>query len=213
MAVLGRPYDGAVLTSRPAILTLFSLALVACGGSDSTQADTKAATETQDPRAGYFHEAESTKLNPPLKQHYAAWKRYFEGTEACNKEASRLYAAGATPRKSVQCHIRREKAMIDAAAPLSAVVSDLDGDYRPACKTQVKRFAAALVKVNAARQRIRADWNAYAKAGTAPPKLQQHNRAADLLIQRFLDKDAARLSTACYTEADRTENNAGTNDG
>ncbi len=196
---------GAVLTSRPVILTLCSLALAGCGGSGSTQADTETAGETQDPRAGYFHASESTTMNPPLKQYDTAWKTYQQGNDACNKEASRLYAAGATPRKAVQCHLRRNKALIVANANLRGAVSELNGDYRTACDAQIKRFSAAVGKVDKALQQIRKDWNAYAKSGTAPARLTRDFRAADLRYQGVLSQGVAKLSAACYTEADRTE--------
>ena len=191
-----------MLTSRLFALTLSCLALAACGGNGSKQGDSKKADEA-DPRAGYFHETESMKLNPPLKQYGSAWAKYAKNPDACNKEANRLFAAGASPRRAVRCHIQETQALIDAGTALRAAVSELDGDYRTVCETQVRRFGAALDKVNAARQRTRSDWNAYARTGKVPAKIQQHSTAADTLAQIFLDKDVRGLRTACYTAADR----------
>jgi hypothetical protein len=187
------------MKSRLLLISLACLALVACGGNDSTQE----ADEASDPRAGYFHETESSNLNPPLAQYQAAWTKYTQHPDACNKEAARLFAAGASPRKAVQCHVRENQALIDATTTFRAAVSELDGDYRAACVTQIKRFAAALDKVNMARQRVLSDWNAYASSGVVPAKIQQRSAAADVLTQRIVEKDLPGLKSACYTEADR----------
>jgi hypothetical protein len=205
-ARVARPYDGndgLVLNSRLFLLAFSCLVLAACGGNDSKQDGSAEADEARDPRVGYFRETESRKLNPPLKQYSTAWTKYTQDPDACNKEASRLSAAGASPRKAVQCHLRENQALIDATTSLRAAVSQLDGSYRPACESQIKRFAAALGKVNAARQRVRSDWNAYASSGVVPSRIQQHSTAADQLSQGFLDKDLPGLSNACYTKADR----------
>ena len=201
-----------MLTLRPVLLTLTCLALTACGGSGSAEDDPGTTSQATDPRAGYFHETESMNLNPPLKQYDTAQKKHSQGNDACNKEASRLYAAGATPRKSVQCHFRRNKALIDANAKLRAAVSQLDGDYRAVCDTQIKRLSAALGKVNAALLQVRKDWNVYSNSGSAPSKLTRDNRAADIAFQQILDQDVSKLSTACYTAADRAEAEASAND-
>ena len=187
------------LTSRLFLISLACLTLVACGGNDSTPE----AEETSDPRAGYFHETESMNLNPPLAEYRAAWTEYTQDPDACNKEAARLFAAGASPRKAVQCHVRENQALIDATTAFRAAVSELDGDYRAACVTQIKRFAAALDKVNMARQSFLSDWKAYASSGVVPAKIQQRSTAADVLTQRILEKDLPGLESACYTEADR----------
>jgi hypothetical protein len=187
------------VNSRLLLISLVCLALAACGGNDSTQET----DEASDPRAGYFHETESSNLNPPLAQYKAAWIKYTQDPDACNKEAARLFAAGASPRKAVQCHFRENQALIDATTTFRAAVSKLDGDYRAGCVTQIKRFAAALDKVNMARQRVLSDWKAYASSGVVPAKIQQRSAEADVLTQRIVDKDLPELKNACYTGADR----------
>jgi hypothetical protein len=189
-----------LLLLRLSLIALTCLALVACGGNDSTR---EGDDDADDPRAGYFHEAESMKLNPPLARYSAAWTKYTQDPDACNEKAARLFAAGASPRKAVQCHVRENQALIDAATNLRATVSELSGDYNAACVTQVERFAAALDEVNMARQRVLKSWNAYASSGVVRPTLQQQTTAADKLSLRFLDKDVSGLRTACYTESDR----------
>jgi hypothetical protein len=188
-------------------LLLTCLALAACGGGDSKQDDASTVGEARDPRAGYFHATETRKLSPPLDRFNAAWAKYAEDYDACNNEVQRLHAAGASPRKQVQCHIRGLQRAIDPLTTVRAAVGELDGDYRMACDTQIKRFGAALDKVKAAWQRLRSDWNAYASSGVAPSetKMQQHTTAVTDRSQRFWDKDRVALSDACYTKADRTQ--------
>ena len=187
------------MSLRLLLLGLTCLALAGCGGSDSSQ-ETDEAT---DARAGYFHEAESKNLNPPLAQYSAAWMEYTKDPDACNKKAARLFAAGASPRKAVQCHVRENQALIDGATSIRAAVSKLDGDYRATCATEVERFAGAVDEVNMARKRVLKSWNVYASKGVVQPKLQQYTTTADKLSLRFLDKDVSGLRNACYTEADR----------
>ena len=187
------------MSSRLFVIGLACLALVACGGNASTQK----ADKESDPRAGYFHQTESRTLNPPLGRYNAAWAKYTKDGDACNKEAARLFAAGASPRKSVRCHLRENQALIDATAALRAAVGELDGDYRAPCATQMERFAAALDNVNAARQRLLSDWKAYGRSGAVPAKIQQHSTAADVLSGRIVGKDLRGFRNACYTEADR----------
>ena len=123
---------------------LSSLALAACGGGDSGTSDTDQKTDESDPRAGYFQAAESAKLNPQLAKFNAAWTKYVKSGNACNKEAERLFAAGSSPRASVNCHFQETKAIINGTTAVRSAVTGLAGDYREACDEQIKDFALAL---------------------------------------------------------------------
>ena len=182
-------------------VALSCLALAACGGSDSAPGT----AETGDPREGYFHETESQALNPPLGDYTTAWTAHTTNAEACSKRAQRLFAQGASPRKSVQCHLRRNQALLDATAGVQAALGELDGTYRTECDEQITAFASALDELQAARKQVLDHWNTYATSGEVPAKIQQDNTAADDLSQSFLDDEIQSLSDACYTEADRAE--------
>ena len=89
------PYAPAMTNSlRLLCLMLSSLAITACGGSDSGTSEIDQNTEESDARAGYFHEAESAKLNPQLAKFNAAWTKYVQTGNLCNKEAQRLFVWG-----------------------------------------------------------------------------------------------------------------------
>jgi hypothetical protein len=183
-------------------LMLSSLALAACGGSDSGTSDTDQKTEESDPRAGYFHEAESAKLNPQLAKFNAAWTKYVQSGNACNNEAERLYAAGSSQRASVQCHLQETEAIIKGTTAVRTAVIGLDGDYREACDKQIKDFALALDKLKAAWQRVNGGWTTYASGKPAPAGLQQHSNTAGVQSRQFVDLEIPGLTKACYIASD-----------
>ena len=183
-------------------LMLGSLAIAACGGSDSGTSDTDQETDESDPRAGYFHEAESAKLNPQLAKFNAAWTNYVQSGNQCNKEAKRLFAAGSSQRASVQCHLQETQAMIKGTTAVRSAVSGLDGDYREACDEQVKDFALALDKLNAAWQRVYDGWTTYANGKPAPAGLQQHSNTAGVQSRQFVDQEIPALTKGCYIASD-----------
>ena len=181
---------------------LSALAIAACGGSDSGTSDTDQKTEESDPRAGYFHQAESAKLNPQLAKFNAAWTNYVQSGSQCNKEAERLHAAGSSRRASVQCHLQETEAMIKGTTAVRSAVSGLDGDYREACDKQVKDFALALDKLKAAWQRVYGDWTTYANGKPAPAGLQQHSNTAGVQSRQFVDQEIPALTKDCYIASD-----------
>ncbi len=198
---MGCPYDPQMPNPlRLLCLTLSSLVLVACGGGDSGQSDSS--MEGEDPRAGYFHAADSANLNPPLAKYNAAWTKYVQTGDACSKEASRLFAAGATPRAAVKCHFREIGAIIKGTAALRAATSELDGDYREACDMQIEDFATSLDAQKAAWERLNDDWTTYANGKAAPAGIQQHADTAGKQSQQFVKDEVPALTNACYIESD-----------
>ena len=183
-------------------LMLSSLVIAGCGGSDSGTSDTDQKTEESDPRAGYFHEAESAKLNPQLAKFDAAWTKYVQTGNQCNKEAQRLFTGGASQRVSAQCHLQETAAIIKGTTAVRSAVSGLDGDYREACDEQIKDFALALDKLKAAWQRVYDDWNTYASGKPAPAGLQQHANTAGVQSGQFVDQEIPALTKGCYVASD-----------
>ena len=181
---------------------LSSLAIAACGGSDSGTSDTDQKTEEGDPRAGYFHEAESAKLNPQLAKFSAAWTKYVQTGNLCNEEAQRLFSGGASQRVSAQCHLQETAAIIKGTTAVRSAVSGLDGDYREACDQQVKDFAVALDKLKAAWQRVHSGWTTYASGQPAPAGLQQHSNTAGVQSQQLVDQQIPALTRGCYIASD-----------
>ena len=184
-----------------AAFALLCLALAGCGGSNSG-ADVEAG-ETGDPREGYFHETESDALNPPIGKLQAAWTAYTKNADPCDRRAQQLFAQGASPRKSVQCHLRANQALLDATTGIQTAVAGLDGDYRTQCDAQIQAFTAALERLEAARQKVLEHWNAYATSGEVAADIQEDVTAADDASQELLEDEVQSLSDACYTEADR----------
>ena len=177
---------------------LSSLVIAACGGSDSGSSDTDQKTEESDPRAGYFHEAESAKLNPQLAKFNAAWTKYVQTGNQCNKEAQRLFAGGASQRVSAQCHLQETAAIIKGTTAVRSAVTGLDGDYREACDEQIQDFALALDKLKAAWQRVYGDWTTYANGKPAPAGLQQHANTAGVQSRQLVDQELPALTNGCY---------------
>jgi hypothetical protein len=203
--------------TRLRILSLLLVGLVvatatACGGDGDSGAATTAATTAADDRAGYFGEAESAALNPPLAALVAADRAWVADGDACNDRATRLFEAGATPRKAIACHLRLTTAMRDTSRDVRVAVVAIEGDYRPECVAELRRYRATVTGMTSAWQRTLDLWNAYGRgeAGAADRITAAGDRAQDL-TRAFLDEGEAgkALTVACYTEADRAEADAG----
>jgi hypothetical protein len=196
-------YDPRMTTSlRLLCLMVSSFALAACGGGGSGQSDTETEAQKVDPRAGYFHAADSAKLNPPLAKHQAVWREYTQTLDACNKEVSRLLGAGAAPRAAVKCHFRGVGAIIKSVTAWRATVNELDGDYRAACDKQIKHFATTLDTLKAAWQRYRDDWTTFANTKAQPAGMQQHLDTAEKQGRQVVEDEIQALTRACYIESD-----------
>ena len=205
------------MTARPcaprALLALAAVALVAlvagCGGGGDTAAPAAAAaTTTADPRAGYFTEGESGALNPPLATLNAAAGRFDRQLEPCDREAQRRFAAGRSAADSIRCHLRLTTAMRDASRGVARAARGVEGDFRPACTGELRRFAASATRLQRAWQTALDNWNGYARGDAAATA--RVTKSADRAQERtraFLTGESpiVALSKACYTAEDLAE--------
>ena len=179
------------------------VALVAGCGGESGGGSAATPASTEDPRAGYFDATESGALNPLLASYSKASQSY--DAQACNEEAQRLFRQGASPRRSVRCHLVANRALAGTLDGVRAELGNLDGDYRPECEAAVDEFDKALAEAAEARRRTLADWETYAKSGQNPKNLDRDSKAADERGQQLFAQDIVTLSKACYTAADLEE--------
>ena len=199
----------------PALLALAVAALVAltagCGGGDDTAASaapaatTTAAAAPADPREGYFTQQESGVLNPPLAALNAAAVRFDRQLEPCDRKAQRLFAAGRTARASIGCHLRLTTAMRDASRGVARAARGIDGDFRPECTRELRRFVAAATKLQAAWQTGLDNWNGYARGNAAATaRVTASANRAQARTRAFLlgESPVVALSKACYTAED-----------
>ncbi|MBA2567975.1 MAG: hypothetical protein H0V11_01375 [Actinobacteria bacterium] len=191
---------------RLCCLVLTCLALTACGGGSSENTSATSAEPKTDTRAGYFHEQESLTLNPAIKKYQDAAAAYERGQTACNEAAVKLYNKGASPRDSVKCHFRETQTMLIAIAGVRGAVGKLNGEYRTACDSRIKRFATFLDKMKASWRRVHSDWTAYAINRPVPvATLNRDARTTGKLSYQFLKGEIPALAKACYTPADRAK--------
>ncbi|HTI35703.1 MAG TPA: hypothetical protein VL422_18650 [Miltoncostaea sp.] len=193
----------------PALLMLAIAGLVAgCGGggdSAAAPATTPATTTAPDPRAGYFTQQESDAFNPPLAKLNAAAARYDRQVQACDREAQRLFNAGRPPRVAIRCHLQLIGALRDASRDVTRAARGIDGDFRPQCTRQLRRFVASSVAMQAAWEKNLDDWNAYARGDHAATlRIPTDGDRAQARTRAVLAGDSAivKLSRACYTKAD-----------
>jgi hypothetical protein len=194
----------------PALLALAVAALVAlvagCGGGDETAASSApAATTTADPREGYFTDRESGVMNPPLAALNAAAVRFEKQLKPCDRTAQRLYAAGRSARASIGCHLRLTTAMRDASRGVATAAKGIDGDFRPECTRELRRFVGTATRLQGAWQTALDNWNGYARGDAAATA--QVTKSADRAQRRtraFLvgESPVVVLSKACYTAED-----------
>jgi hypothetical protein len=192
--------------ARTALVLATAVLVAACGGGgdndDSSSAASKERSAKDAESAGYFDEEQSDALNPLLAKHDSAGGAYYEGADACEKEAAKLFAAGRTPRDSVQCHFDLVADYRDAIVELREGIEDVEGDFREPCEDQVKEFTAFLVSYEQALDALHGDWEAYA-SNKPTPDIQKHGTAIDKLAKQFGEQEIPAMSKACYTEADR----------
>ena len=184
-------------------LMLSSLALAACGGSDSGTSDTDQKTEerTRGPDT-------STRLKAPSS--IRSWRSStrpgrstYRPETSATKKPSVSSRGGASQRVSAQCHLQEtERRSSKVRPPCDRPWGGLDGDYREACDEQVKDFALALDKLKAAWQRVYDDWNTYASGKPAPAGLQQHANTAGVQSGQFVDQEIPALTKGCYIASD-----------
>lgn len=194
------------------LVALLGATATACGGGDDSAGATTPATTAADPRAGYFGEEQSAALNPPLTALVEADRTWVADGDACNDTATRLFEAGATPRKAIACHLRLTTAMRDASRDVRVAARGVEGDFRPECVAELGRYRATVTRMAAAWQRTLDLWNAYGRgeAGAGDRITAAGQRAQDL-TRTFLDEGEAgkALTVACYTAEDRAEADAG----
>jgi hypothetical protein len=197
----------------PALLALAVVALVAlaagCGGGDDAAASSApAATTTADPRAGYFTEDESGALNPPLAALNAAAVRFDRQVGPCDGEAQRRFAAGRTAAASIRCHLRLTTAMRDASRDVARAARGLEGDFRPECTGELRRFVASATRLQRAWQTALDNWNGYARGdAAATARVTRSADRAQARTRAFLTGESpiVALSKACYTAEDLAE--------
>jgi hypothetical protein len=196
-----------------AVAALAALAALAagCGGGDETAAPaapaatTTAAAAPADPREGYFAQQESGALNPPLAALNSAAVRFDKQLGPCDREAQRLFAAGQSARASIRCHLRLTTSMRDASRGVARAARGIDGDFRPECTRELRRFVASATRLQGAWQTALDNWNGYAQGdAAATARVTKSADRAQRRTRAFLvgASPVVALSKACYTAED-----------
>ena len=147
-------------------------------------------------------------MNPPLAALNAAAVRFDRQLEPCDRKAQRLYAAGRTARASIACHLRLTTGMRDASRGVAVAAGGIDGEFRPECTRELKRFVATAARLQGAWQTALDNWNGYARGDTAATaRVTKSADRAQRRTRAFLvgESPVVALSKVCYTAEDLAE--------